>query len=85
MENSKFKAFVKRNKVVIIGGGAVSLAVGVGYYIYMKGFSKGVNYAVDPMFQGTIEWFDKTFDNLHLRELWNQWAEAHPEQVVYPK
>jgi hypothetical protein len=90
MKNSKIKAFVKENKITLIKSVVIGAAVGIGVYyggsyIYKQGFINGINRTVDPIFHGTIKWFDETFDNLHLKELWDQWAAEHPEQVFYPK
>lgn len=86
MYNSRIKAFVNRNRKkiteVAIGGGIGLVLYGAGLYLYCKGYNTGAKAMVFPAFHETINWFDKTFDNVHLQELWDQWALAHPEQVI---
>lgn len=82
MEITKIKGFVKRNKMAIIGGAIGGLVGGVAAYAYIRGVKDGAKAAVEPVFQETIKWFDKTFDNLHLQELWIKWALENPDKIV---
>jgi len=34
-------------------------------------------------FHGAINWFDEEFTELNLNELYNEWARAHPEEILY--
>lgn len=80
---AKVEKFIKENKGKIIVGGII---IGAVMYnneitktrIAKKYFVKGT-YAG---FQSSITWFDKNFNDLHLRELWNEWAIANPDRVV---
>lgn len=82
----KTKDFVRRHRTKLITSG-VLIAVGVICrlaYVYhrractdwgIRGFVMG--------FHGAIDWFDDEFSELNLRELYNDWAQAHPEEIVY--
>ena len=79
-----FKEFVERNagKLVICG-------LGIGYFgiklygatKYRQGFITGNVIG----FHATIDWFDKTFENLHLREIYDNYTEVNPDKIANVK
>lgn len=80
-EKSKVKEFLKANQSKILVGLGIVTAVGVTVLCekaYMKGVARGASVGFDV----TIDWFDKNFEDLDLRTLWNEWAAANPDKVV---
>ena len=77
----KAKKFKKKGLPILIIGGVVVLGIAGLYganYIYRKGFIRGGVVG----FHLTIDWFDKEFPDIKLRELYDNWANLHPEQIV---
>lgn len=78
----KVTTFVKDHKTEIIVGGLAISAIAYKVHIdsirreaFMRGAHAG--------FHATIDWFDKNFENVKLRELWEGWAAANPDKVRY--
>lgn len=79
-----FKEFVERNagKLVICG-------LGIGYFgiklygaaKYRQGFITGGVIG----FHATIDWFDKTFENLHLKEIYDNYTAVNPDKIANVK
>ena len=79
----KIKTFVNRHKTKIIVG-AMLVATGITTrFVYRKAFSDGLMNGIVAGFHGTINWFDEEFEDLHLRELYNNWVAEHPEEIMY--
>ncbi len=89
MENQKVRfGLTKRNKKVIqvIGCGVLAITSVYGaHYILKNIYVRGLRVGAVVSFQETINWFDKEFPDIKLRELYNGWAELHPEQIVTVK
>lgn len=75
----KIKIFVNRHKTKIIGGGMLVATVLTTMFVYRKAFVNGIVAG----FHGTINWFDEEFEDLHLRELYNNWVAEHSEEIIY--
>lgn len=81
------KNFVKKYRTPLIVGGILIVAgticrVAYVYYVnksYVNWFMQGTVVG----FQGAIDWFDSEFSDLSLRKLYNNWSEAHPEEILY--
>lgn len=82
----KPKKFVESHRTeLIVGGiliavGAVCKAANIYHrnrcdYWGLQGLVMG--------FHGAIDWFDEEFTNLNLRRLYDEWAKAHPEEILY--
>lgn len=84
MENlkGKVKNFVKENKTVLIVGGVLVSSLAYKSHVNKLQRAAYIRGGVDG-FHMTIDWFDKTFDNVNLRELWNGWAAANPDKVKH--
>jgi len=79
-EKVNLKEFLEKNKVIIIIGG------GLGLYLLFVHYKKKLMYNTAIVsFQETISWFEKEFPEMHLRELWIQWAKDNPSKVRYLK
>ena len=75
-----FKEFVERNagKLVICGFGIGYFGIKLyGAAKYRQGFITGNVIG----FHATIDWFDKTFENLHLREIYDNYAAVNPDKI----
>lgn len=81
-KDNSFKQFIETYKVPIIVGevviGSITLSTLL-RKVYIKGARAGAIYG----FQATIDWFDKNFDGLNLRALWEEWAKQNPDKIVY--
>ena len=62
-------------KSVIFGGTVLA----VGTYICAKAYKKGFIDGGDVGFHLTVDWFDKTFKDLGLREMYEKYLKEHPE------
>jgi hypothetical protein len=87
MENQKVKKnFVQRHKKVITVVGIGLVAAVASYYgssyIYKNIFIKGAKVGAILSFEETIKWCDKTFPDIKLKELYDEWARLNPEQIV---
>lgn len=79
-KDNGFKKFVKSYWVPIIVGGVI-----IGYItlnaLLRRAFMRGGLVG----FHATIDWFDKTFEGLNLRALYETWALENPDKIVYYK
>jgi hypothetical protein len=77
------KFYKKHQTEIIIGGVLISV---IAYKLHIKAVRRQAftNGAIAG-FQGTIDWFEKHFDDVHLRELWQKWAIENPDKIIYPK
>lgn len=79
-----FKEFVERNagKLVICGLGISYFGIKLyGAAKYRQGFITGNVIS----FHATIDWFDKNFENLHLREIYDNYAAVNPDKIANVK
>ena len=77
-KDNSFKQFIETYKVPIIVGGVVIGSITLSTLL-RKVYIKGVIYG----FQGTIDWFDKNFEGLNLKALWEELAKQNPDKIVY--
>lgn len=79
-KDNEFKKLIKNYQVPIIMGGVV-----IGYItlnaLLRRAFLRGGLVG----FHATIDWFDKTFEGLNLRQLYTEWAIQNPDKIVYWK
>lgn len=80
----KIKKFTKKHKTEIFVITTV-LVNAVACVAFLKKMSVKEQHAfIDGAACGidtTIQWFDETFDDLALRDRWNQYLVDHPEKV----
>lgn len=81
MEEEKVKGFLEEHKGKILVGAGIVAATGI-YLLCDRSYRLGVRTGAIIGFQETINWYDRNFENLNLRELWNEWVIANPEKVV---
>ena len=75
---NKTKKVIKENKKpIIIGGSSIALLLYTNY-IYKKGFIHGGKVG----FHLTMDWFDRTFEGVELKRLFEEWAQLNPDQIV---
>lgn len=81
-QKKAFKEFVEKHGPAILMMVGAGLTCGVyGTYCYRKGLHNGGILG----FNCTIDWFDKHFDDLKLRELWEGWMKENPDKVITAK
>jgi hypothetical protein len=80
----KTKDFIVRNKTkLVIGGLTIVVVAG---YVYLKNEREKLIWNTTIMeFQRTINWFDKNFPGINLRELWKTYVKENPEKIAYMK
>ena len=79
-----FKEFVERNAGKLVIGGLCIGYFGIKLYgavKYRQGFITGNVIG----FHATIDWFDKTFENLHLKEIYDNYAAVNPDKIANVK
>lgn len=81
MEPKEKKGLNKDQKEVILGSIIAGIAVFGGFYIYRKGFKRGVEIAAVISFEETLKWLDQEFPHVDAMKLWVGWKELHPEKV----
>lgn len=83
----KSKNFVKKYRTPLIVGGILIAAGTICRVTYVYYVNKSyVNWFIQGAvvgFQGAIDWFDSEFTELNLRDLYTNWAKAHPEEIMY--
>lgn len=83
----KSKSFVKKHRTPLIISGILITASVICRATYVYYVNKSyVNWFIQGAvvgFQGSIDWFDSEFSELNLRELYDSWAKAHPEEILY--
>jgi len=79
MENKvtgKVNGFIKKHKTIIISGGLV-----ISYFV-IRAIQKQAFIAGGRIgFHETINWFDGEFEDLNLRERYNEYAETNPDKM----
>jgi hypothetical protein len=82
----KSRDFVKRHRTKLIVSGILittGAVVKVAYGYHMKTCRDLALQALVMGFQGAISWFDEEFKGLNLRGLYTDWANAHPQEIMY--
>jgi hypothetical protein len=74
--------YANHKKEIIIGGVLIFIA----YKMHIKHVRKQAfrNGSIVG-FHGTIDWFEKHFDDINLRKLWEEWVIQNPNKVMYYK
>ncbi len=77
---------VANHRTLLVVGG-ILIAVGAGCkaaHVYHR--KTCIDWALNGLvigFHEAINWFDEEFAELNLRKLYNEWAETHPEEIMY--